>query len=260
MAILLRDPYAVPSGIAPGIDQTHPAAQGCVLSAVATRNGFFNLTRGGVLPASTVGTPGTAINANMGLCATNTGTTQIWRWSGGPTNTEPSMTMARIGLHTGGTAFLLTTGDSTANTAGWRFDISVNVLRMVSNGGAAKNGPTISLSTPYFMAVSINSGATNFVVRNLVTGQVQTSTTTGTTATASDGFTNIGGGSGNTGNQSVAAASISHTFMSLQQLLAWSQDPWAFWYPNEYPFPDFDVGTAAIIPPNTGGTLSMMGV
>src|ERR1700722_13167387 len=63
----LRNPLTYPGGqIAPGFDQSHIAAPGCLFSAVCKASGLVNPLTG--VPASTIGSPTTAVNGFIGVC------------------------------------------------------------------------------------------------------------------------------------------------------------------------------------------------
>jgi hypothetical protein len=77
-----------------------------------------------------------------------------------------------------------------------------------------------------------------WVMKNLPTGAIYSGSLGSIPATFSGGsgtlsvlntgtFNNIDGG--------LAAAMRSNVFLTLNQLLAWANDPWSFWYPNYSP-------------------------
>ena len=114
------------------------------------------------------------------------------------------------------------------------------------------------------MAASITTAASVFVARRLDTGQIFSSNTTGFTTTAPNGtycFAGSGatGSGGHIGGAAIAAGMISFQALSLHQLLAWADDPWAFWYPDaNLCIPNMYVGVLPVTA--LGGTFSMMGI
>jgi hypothetical protein len=100
---------------------------------------------------------------------------------------------------------------------------------------AFQAGITLSVGVPYFVVCSFNGSKGSFVTVNVLTGQIYTTTTSTarTIGTTTAGAYQIGAiaSSGDSPLSYIHAAMYSAGYLSLQQLLAWAQSPWDFWYP-----------------------------
>lgn len=105
----------------------------------------------------------------------------------------------------------------------------------VFNGGTKASGIVLSANTPYFVAIAndTSSALVNVVVKDLVTSITRITTITafsfGTTSQLTIGAP------ANTGNSIYyAAVMYGRCMLTIPELLAWSNDPWSFWYPRPF--------------------------
>lgn len=137
---------------------------------------------------------------------------------------------------------------------GGNFGIRLSGTVTFDSGIAAVNG------IPYFYVVSLiyqgsNLWDHNHAVLQLRTGQLTTSRTTGTSQgpiTNTTLFFEYGGSGGFGAPVYIGPAMTSTAALGLPQLIAWANDPWAFWYPSQ----TASQAASAARPP----TMGMMGV
>lgn len=234
-ALLKGSPLAYP-GQAPGFDPSHPAAQGMAaglgISCIASGANFINLLNG--KPFS-VGSAPTASNQQIGPSAlfNSVAYCDIGSQS---TKSISAITMAAI--------FQLVTVQSTNAQIAVAFPSTPYAYLGLNAGkiGSYLSGQIVSTITPsagipYFAAMSAEAGGTvNFLLLNLLTGQVLTYSTTTSSGSWSSSATIYVGAATSPNSQQLlgylAAAMYSPTFLSIYQLLAWAADPWPFWYPR----------------------------
>lgn len=235
--------YGYPGGFNanPGIDWTHPAARAFSQNrgfahVVVNGIGWASITDGSRL-AATSGT-GTATQLGMigpGILSLTTNNQPYYTINGQDSTAYSGKTFACIFART---ASNTGTGSSNGglvednNLNGLEFKTSVNVPNFIMNNTTVATGPTLAASTPYFIVGSAYTGAAfSMVVVNLLTGQIFV--TSGTTATTFSTTTLTPYYYGGCSNIVWAAGMYAPVFMPLQQLMAWAQDPWSFWYQDE---------------------------
>lgn len=106
----------------------------------------------------------------------------------------------------------------------------------IAFGTLVSSGVTAVTGTPYFFAASIKTGLWALVVRNLITGKINTATAaTAITMPTPSGTVQIftAATNGSSFNGRVATFMFSNGWASVTELAAWAQDPWKFWYPNK---------------------------
>lgn len=244
---LLRraSPFAFPGGN-PGFDPSHPASwSGSQLgfSGVALGGGFVNLKSG--KPFTKTGTPTSGLDGRIGPYVQGTGSTNLNLLAAAYTQASPWLgTLAAIAVWQASTGAVVLVGAGNSNGAGGiSLEVtSGGVVQFLVNGvGSATLGITLTAGVPYFVAASYISPTQRVaVVVNLLTGQTQTSfaASIATQTAVGNLQIRIGDGGAATGcNSQVAAAMYSYQYMPLAALLQWAQDPWSFWYPN-----NFDLG------------------
>ena len=227
--------FAYP-GTRAGFDPSHPMAQQCVFSVVASGANATLLNTGAI--GTPGGTVGAAVYSNMGPVATLTTLTSGISFSGQSTAVTLNFTI-------GGIFYFATLSTTNIVSTGITNSTGVNLSPNVSNQlGAVYIGVNRITSTfvpttnvPYFVAVSRNQSTANFVVVNLNTGQIAYAASvgggTGTPAAPSGTFS-LGYDTAFSPSQGgYAAAMFSPVYSSLQQLALWASAPWAFWYPNK---------------------------
>lgn len=259
----MRDgsPLAFPCGVAPGFDPTHPAAQGCFLSAIASGGSFVSLLNGGVgsvvaggspaLPTPAIyGNGGPATGFSLASLATETSYVSF------PTSPANSRVVTFAGVATtvvsavvngGGFASTNLTGSGSAAGFALSQQFSTSTSQLLSLhapgvGAFPSSSFAMASGVPYFFFASGNSltGVCNYVLLDLTTGilRAETQTTTAFTPVAPSGGTIIG----NYPNGSAPATEFlgyihavhgANLFMSPQQGVQWASDFWPFWYPQK---------------------------
>lgn len=237
--ILARNPLVFPGG-APGFNPNHVAAKNIVFSGVAVPTGttgspaainVLTGAKGALTSASgyTGGMDGTIGPVNIQPSG-NAGY-QLFPVAASQTDTTTTFGVIVTGFPTG-TIALFSVG-SASNGPGLRLSSLVPTFANWNGSNYTSSGVTLTASTPYFLAVSLNLTTCNFVTVNLRNGQTKTSSVAGGAQTSHN--TNVIWQSvnvvGNFGGSNLAAAMYSTAYMSLAQLLAWAQAPWDFWYP-----------------------------
>lgn len=236
---LVRPNLAYPAGLKAGFNASHIAVQGQVtgriFSAIAHNRNMVSLLRGlpGTLGATAI-TFGMDGIAGPTAVFTDNSTSCSSSFSGHSTGTDAVCTMAYIGVFPStptGTQVLASSSASNRMSMGvisGFYDVDV---------GAAftdvSSGIPVLIGAPFFLCCSLRTGASNFVLVNLATGKVSTGTSaTAFTNNTTDGIFQIGANSqNNSSNVNLSAVMYSPKSMNMSQLLAWSADPWSFWYP-----------------------------
>jgi hypothetical protein len=243
-----RSKLIYPAGAQPGFDAAHPASQNVRLSAIPFRFGgasntpqamYINLLTG--KPAiSFLAQNDVKINSYIGPSANfvaNNGQYIYFPAGTGKPNTVVAQTMAGIVFlySVAASSGILATSKTTST--GQLLFIGPNTIGNYSWGDGADTHfsfPTSAL-TPYFFAISINNSIASGVLKNLATGQVFSGTKASTsTMKTTDGAFTIGLDQNllnDPANGLISAVMASDVFLSEMQLLAWADDPWAFWFP-----------------------------
>jgi hypothetical protein len=238
------NPLAYPARVNPGFDPNHIATQGASgliqhFSVVATPGGgggFVLLTHPNLAPTLS-GAPTSVIDGNVGPCA-KYATTGNLNYPGPGTAAPSQIVLAAIVTNIISTSNGNVVGyNSSTPTGGWLLQIQTKVVTIWNSGsgGVATSSITLNTSTPYFLALSAKTGAQNWLVRNLLTGQIQTATSA-TTLNNSQAFNTFSAGGTTQGNfsadASIAAAYMGYNaFLGLPELQQWALAPWDFWYP-----------------------------
>ena len=256
------------STVKPGIDLTHPASNLLRMSAVFQNGNFIDLTNG--KPATINGSPSSGLDGNIGPYGlTHPTSTDAYFFSGKPTVADTQCTMAVI----------VKTGTSVTTNQAFYFmntTLGNNTLSLsrdnggtnwrVTSGSSSVIVVTISTSNnghPYFWAASVlTTGIVYMIVRDLMTGQIFTgSASSGVNAFVSNGTYQLGNyfSFSVPSTTPLATGMFSSQAISSGQLLKWADDPWSFWYPQQFDLAEmlYTVPGAII----TGGsTLPVMGV
>jgi hypothetical protein len=242
----LRPNPLVYPGSAPSFNPSHVAARGCKFAAVARGTKAVNLVNNDL--STTNGTfyvaPTYALDPFLGPCTVFSGNigNGLQFTNGGTTTSDAIITFAAIVTpdDVSNASYVTNCTNSAVGATLW----SSGTLLLNFNG-QGNISSTISLSTkvPYFIAVSAatQDGSTwtaNFIAKNLITGVVQTYSTSGNAINylPGDGSV-IFGGNAYTGildayGRIACAMHGNGVFLSIGQLRQWSEDPWSFWYPR----------------------------
>lgn len=247
--VLRRSPLSYPGGLA-GFDPQHVAAGDTLFSGVADQGGKFRSVLDGKPAATSSGTPtlqqtrfGPGIKFNA---ATDNNTFPY------PAVAWPAQTMACIvrfdtlgsnvqviqATAAGGSSGFYIANAGTGSGSQWAFVAGVT---FVSIGGIPAPVP----GATYFAALSVLSGNYySIVVKRLDTGQTWRLDRIPTVLTFIAGDTTLYIGNRGTNTRQtlgvVHATMHSTRYLSSQQMMQWSEDPWSFWYP-----PESDLGLMA---------------
>src|SRR5271166_3962972 len=222
---LFDSPLAYPVGRQAAVDPKHIASAGLSASVVATSGSLQEIISGVNATLSTVsfktlGTLGPSANPS-GLASKGTLTIS------GIVGTLGAIFQSG-GTVTGGPYAIVGVGNPTLVQ---EIFISAGAI----GGMNTSPGFPIAANTPYFLAYSGNSTINNYVMVNLKTGQLYSYTITGsyggdpTYTTIWLGNNGSSGTAGLRGN--IATAMVANNYLSLEDLVAWAQAPWDFWYP-----------------------------
>lgn len=234
-----RNRLSFPAGSAPGFDPTHPAAKGLVgphgLSAVFSGGGFVSLATGaaGTLVPGVSGAVACHQNNGFGFKVTAGAAGQYCQFTG-TTIQDLVATVAIIGTYEAGSGGVYFHTD-TANTGGFRFEDNGLTMPFAA---AVPSGLGVPPIAPIFYAASKTATAVNFVQVNLATGKLRTAIVANSSTPVVPGAATqciFSKTSSNAAGGSVAAAMWAPVALSLSQLVQWSTDPWAFWYPRAVP-------------------------
>lgn len=269
----IRNRLSYPAGYSPGIDPTHIAVRKFLrFSGIAQGTNFIRLDKKPIKGTAS-GTLTGPIHGVMGPYVRNNNTAASINFAGNSVVAPTSGTLAAIAMVTPGaqTVFFSTTSVAADNVPVLFMDTGTNQLGL----GGLTGIPLISLSgivlaglTPYFVAASyptIGSGFVNFVVTNLLTGQISQASVSNTfTSVAPNGTYCVCGANAIAAIDAYTAAAMYSTAgLSPADMLAWAGDPWAFWYPDIAAMDDFLVGSSFIPPSATplgASLMPMMGV
>lgn len=239
LALLLKRPnlLAYPGGN-PGFNPSHVAANGISgrrgFSGVASGAGMISLLTG--KPASLASTFTGSIGGLIGPGVSSTSATSKMTFTGavGP---EQKVTIASIFTWVAGHDGTLFSSSSGQNQQPAVYiNGTTNVFEAYGVTNVLSSGLVVTAGVPYLGIVSFNAGGSSyFLLKNLLTGQVRTATTgdigtsvagTGLYIVGADGF------SGDNFAGNIATMMYAPVFMTLPQMIAWSADPWSFWYPR----------------------------
>jgi hypothetical protein len=234
--------FEFPAYRAAGFDPTHPAGGSLVrMSCVPAGGGAFINLLNGQASTPTNGTFTSPIWGALGPTVTVPGTSTAYNSVANSISESPTATtVAAIFAMNGASLNGYLVSDETSASA------TINALKLSSGEAELLLNdavtvvitPALTTKVPYFVAISGKVNLQYYVIVNLLTGQVIASgsgSATHAPGTNSGAAYAIGGVStaSQTPNVWIAAAMMSRQFLSLDQLLAWGQDPWAFWYPSD---------------------------
>jgi hypothetical protein len=173
---------------------------------------------------------GNALNANQG----NSG----YQITGLTVETVTSVTCAAImwlvAGRGGANMPCICTNSTSASGGGLYFGpVNGGGFFLQAIGGSFKSsGFNKPVSGPVFFACSCDGSASSFVMTDLTTGAISSSTGTGLTFSANDGTYCYAATPVLHLNQNYqAAAMMSNADLTLAQLQTWAKNPWSFWYP-----------------------------
>lgn len=230
---------AYPGGWArPGYDSRHIAAGTPRLSAVANLAGSITLLgRTGVLTGQptitgTITTSSTSIGPVINQTTATNNYISVAAGFGG--ETPSAMTVACIIIPRTSTSigalFQWGGGAGAANI----LYLSSLTITLNDNSQNYSSGITLTIGRPYFIAACfISSVAVNFVVRDLISGRIQTATVTALAKANNQGlFLLQAAGNSNFSGADMASVMYSiNTKLAVPQLVMMAQAPWDFWYP-----------------------------
>jgi hypothetical protein len=234
---------AFPAGRKPRFDQSHIAARG-----ISPGFGFSAIPVGKTLINLLSGKPMVAGTSNVG--ATDCVLGPVVNIGNSTTQANVQMTLAgqsasAIGTGTIACIFSINAFDGISQCL-FQNSTSANGLLFYINGGSsnqlsiyngstgANSGLIPSVNTPYFAVVSNNGTTTNFLLLNLLNGEIQTASPAGVTNGTPNGTYNVSwyNVSATAADSKIAAVMYAPSYMTLSAIKQWAQDPWAFWYPN----------------------------
>jgi hypothetical protein len=234
---------AFPAGRKPRFDQSHIAARG-----ISSGFGFSGIPVGKTLINLLSGKPLTAGALNTGITDCVMG--PVVNVGNSSTQGNVQMVLAgqstsAIGNGTIAAIFSINAFDGVSQSLfmnssgnnGLLFYINGGSSNQLStyNGSAGVNSGLIPLlNTPYFAVASNNGTTTNFLLLNLLNGEVQTASPSGSTNGTPNGSYSVGWYStfATAVDSKLAAIMYAPSYMTLSAIKQWAQDPWAFWYPN----------------------------
>ena len=240
------NPLQFPFGSRRGFDPSHIAARSCEFSGHSNGSTFINLLKG---KSSTANSSTASHHGIIGPCTTMTTTTSTTFGTTTKSNTaDQNATMAAIFVMTTSNTNTFCFNGTTTSTSG------LGIIPVDGNGGLGMNvnnivtissgfgSGTTGTNQPYFVITSWSHVAgvggayiVNFLLLNLITGNMRSNQVTGTCndPNAADGGISIGRSATVGFAGSVAAAMYSKEFMPLGAMRAWAEEPWSFWFPFE---------------------------
>jgi hypothetical protein len=226
-----------------GINPAHPASQKLTFSATFRGSSFFNTATNNLFPinGTVSGTPAYAMDGIVGPVK-DVGISFYYDFVS-PGNNVSNITMAAIirPLNASSNTGIFGFSNSSLTSIASLSTFNPNTLYFSPGTNDTSSGIALSLN-PYFVVASYNSTtlAINFLAKNLATGQVKTATVTapGNWPTPTIAHCSIGKETsyGTFYDGRIAAVMTSHAFLSIPQLLQWAQEPWLFWYPQQFDF------------------------
>lgn len=236
-----RSKLAYPSGVVPGIDPSHVASRGILISTVARDGNHHDLITGKV--ATIAGTPTSKIDGLIGDSVNFPGNTDRCNFASFPTTAFAESTVACIfKMYTAPSAPVDAVGHSNGSNIGHGIG-STNGLSFTARWGGNfvtfTSIPIAIVNAPYLYIVTASNsggGTVRGFVKRLDTGQVWTESISALgTGSGGTGTFTVGGRDSTSGrmiNGPVACSMMSTKFLSLFELHQWAKDPWSFWYPT----------------------------
>ena len=246
-----------PQGLIPVVDPTHPAAGPKLrYSGAASLSGFVNLMTGA--PATNSGTITQSLTP-VGPVLTNT-TSGSYAYAAGIGFAATAITFGAVVLPTASVAYgvIFNNAGNVTNTTASLFELQAKIPTLVVASTSIQSGITLTLNTPYFLAVSYNGLVANFAVANLTNGVIQTASISSTHTIGSPGVNqlNLAGTSTASTQLGGGLATVMYStnnYLSLVQLAQWAADPWGFWYPPDSTYSYIGSSPAATV----NGTLNV---
>lgn len=238
--LIPRNGFAFPAGITPRVNTSHPAARKLIFSGVACGNMIIELTNG--CRGGTVFSAGTAgVHPVIGP-TTNAG----FNYSGKPAIAMPLIWHAMIVSRPGGSATgmnYMSNGSDLGGAKGLLFhanpDSATTWRLQVLTPGVADWAMVFRPLTDYCFIAAFSGGTSAndswMIYRSFRTGELQSFLfgSYSYVAAASDGVFAIGSQATQLPSpHGVAACAMGTSVISFQEAIAWSEDPWAFWYPD----------------------------
>jgi hypothetical protein len=226
-------------GTASAFNSSHPLAAGCTQAAIAIAGSAFiglNGTNSGKATTN-AGAPANKVLPNMGTCVAITGAADQTNFPNQPTANITSGSFATIVQTTTTASNIYFAAIGTTNAALFGSASAGPTLFVGGTGNSNVNASiVISTNTPYFLLASFNASASNFVVRRLDTGVIQTAAIGSGlgVAIAQSGTYGFGtwGGHGISTVYTAASAVWANKYYDLNTLLLAAKDPWSLWYPQ----------------------------
>lgn len=225
---------------APALQTAHVANVGTRICAISNGSQIPIDLLGNTYVSQGASTQAVQSLTTIGSAVTNNSVSRGWQITGLTVETPTSVTLAAIVWMISGRAganlLCVCTNSSSANATGGVFFGPLNGggLLLQSPGPVTFKTSSVKLPIggPVFIAASCNASANSFVMTDLVTGQVQSTTGTGLAFSVNDGTYCFGATPQIHLNSNYqAAAMMSNADLTLAQMLAWAQNPWSFWYP-----------------------------
>jgi len=249
----------------PGINPAHPATPGAQIAVVVNplNANYINLltglgcvnTQGSQITSAIVGTDGIIgpnLTAGTGCKALGTSFPNV------PVGNFTAAAIFRYTTTNGGAYQCVATA---GNAWGWWMHSGKPCL-YTNTDNAASFTPTVGRC--YFIAMSaplFSGSIINYVMRDMITGQVFTSSVSQTSAASSTNLWTIGNDTSNEfSNFPLAVAMISTTVLSMPQLRQWADDPWGFWFPQQFDITSAISHAVSAAVVTKSSTLPMMGV
>jgi hypothetical protein len=228
--LIRPSPYRFP-GTKPGFDSAHPASAGMAsgrgVSILTFGGGFVDLLSGNKLTPTGAWTAG--VQANIGATLNTSSTGYVILSSQSTASLNNNLTAA----------FIFTASAVATEIDLLVFQISGSKVIFISSGvltsydgSAHATALGVTVGVPYFVIVSQIGGVANWFLTNLNTGQLQTATSAWSWTGTQTGVAVICGGASHPWNGAFAAGMFSPALLSPAQCVAWSADPWSFWYPQ----------------------------
>lgn len=228
-----RNPLAYPCGVAPGFDPKHPMSDRIRFSGFCSGGNFVEILSGGV--GAPTGAPTPSINSHVGPAVLFPNSTNRTDFTGRSTINDASVTIAAIMNLLNDGAAKIFFSSSSANT-GWRTAF-VGLTTICTSGVLGDIGAAITVPAagPIFFAMSASSAGSVMAIRNLSNGRLLTASGIGRASGAPNGTYCVGGHAAFANVQMLNPISLvmfAAQYHALQELVAWSSDPWSFWYPQ----------------------------
>lgn len=239
----LKNPLVYP-GIQPGFNKLHPASRGYLsatggASVVCTGTSNLISVLGGTVTNNS--TPTFRMDGYIGPGAVYSGSGQSSQITGLPSLSSNNFTLGAIFRADSANASLV--NSIVGFSSGTLIYIGSGGILELYVGSGHGLQIIVTFGVPYFVAYSSSPLGESAVLTNLNTGQVSTLHSTGTPIALSIGSTFLVGNfsivpSTDYLNGPVAAAMYSSVGLSFYEMVRWANDPWSFWYPQQY-MPEF---------------------